>query len=357
MRKILSMLTLSAAMLGGIGASALAGPDCDNPRASCASKLDQSCLTRLGAGVRAADVQSAERCEAEMAAYSACLRAVVAACPAPARKAATQALACDGETSRELWEEVRASNDCIGYRTFIAACPDGPRARIARGWLERLNCDAKNSGETRGSGETGSAGEKRAPSGPAPANTASRRVMTAPSLPLKPEAMARVGGPERLMLDDLPNIRQRALLSLEEQTSDHARRVRSALLAPVLRFSQVDLRGDWRCERAAMVMRHGPLAHLPFEPQVLPTRFTLQGEGYLMQADGPILDLSGALTLYFSDRMLFRGGFSAGISGRMNEQVGYLYALSQERLRLETVMAGAGAASGSVIYSVMLCGR
>ena len=48
--------------------------------------------------------------------------------------------ACSEARSQSLWSDARSQNDCIGYKAFIAACPNAPEAQLAEASLQRLSC-------------------------------------------------------------------------------------------------------------------------------------------------------------------------------------------------------------------------
>ena len=118
---------------------------CASPQAHCARALPPQCLQRLSAGSLSTDaLADGVDCSASFDAYRGCLASVAEQCGgAETQEAPREATArCDAETSRELWRETREANDCLGYRTFLEACPSSPQASLAESWISRLSCDA-----------------------------------------------------------------------------------------------------------------------------------------------------------------------------------------------------------------------
>lgn len=61
---------------------ALAQQSCEDPQAQCGAIIEQSCLTRVGAGVLAVEeASSADECQSQLRQYRDCLAEAVAACP------------------------------------------------------------------------------------------------------------------------------------------------------------------------------------------------------------------------------------------------------------------------------------
>ncbi|MEL6978663.1 MAG: hypothetical protein AAGM38_08310 [Pseudomonadota bacterium] len=117
---------------------------------TCGAHLSAVCVERLGAGALAAGAvgQDAlkedernddEACRRQLSAYRACIAALAArAVAAPSEPKPV----CSEARAARLWEDAKAAHDCIGYRSYRAACPATPEAHFAASAMARLDCTA-----------------------------------------------------------------------------------------------------------------------------------------------------------------------------------------------------------------------
>lgn len=122
---------LLGTLLAGLSSGAASAQD------QCSALIEAACLQTLGAGSTPAPGGG---CDAQLTAYRDCLAGVAAATPSGGR--GERGGSCSDATALALWEDAKSENDCLGYETFLEACPAAPQARFAAARVQRLNCGA-----------------------------------------------------------------------------------------------------------------------------------------------------------------------------------------------------------------------
>lgn len=137
------MRTILFAAIAALCALSVGAQDelCKNPQASCGALITPECLQRAGAG----SLTAGGSCADQFAGYQGCLASVVKQCgaPEPATTTTSNAAACSAEDARQLWVDLRESDDVDLLKSFVSDCAGTPQANLASIRIQRLEPEPK----------------------------------------------------------------------------------------------------------------------------------------------------------------------------------------------------------------------